>query len=145
MTTIAIRDGVVAADRLITGGGTVLGRKTKIERVGHVIVAATGAAAVCELFIQWVRSGCTGMHPALRQQCGNDIFEATGIIVTRDRVVSFIPAGFQWTEHGLIAFGSGGDIARGAMGFGASAVQAIEIAAQFDIYTGGGVDTLHIE
>lgn len=144
MTTIAIRDGIVASDRLISGGGTVLGRKTKIERVRNVIVAATGAATLCEAFIQWVRSGCNGMYPSLHKKVDDDTYDATGIIVTRDRVISFVPSGFQWSDHGLLAFGSGGDIARGAMGFGATAAQAIEVATQFDLYTGGGVDVLEI-
>ena len=42
------------------------------------------------------------------------------------------------------AFGSGADIARGAMMNGASAEEAIRIASKIDIFTGGDVQTLEL-
>lgn len=146
MTTIAVRDGIVAADRMISGGGTALGTRTKIEKIGRAIAAATGTGHLAARFVSWVRCGCKGLPPEMSQKYGEEgVHDATGIIILPDRIITFIPEGYQWCDHGLIAFGSGGDIARGAMGFGASAIQAIEVASMFDLYTGAGIDVLRLD
>jgi len=43
------------------------------------------------------------------------------------------------------AVGSGGKFALGAMAFGASAEEAVEVASEFDIYTGGSVQSMSVE
>ena len=40
------------------------------------------------------------------------------------------------TENDFWAVGSGEEYALGAMAMGASAAQAVEVASQFDVYTG---------
>jgi ATP-dependent protease HslVU (ClpYQ) peptidase subunit len=47
-------------------------------------------------------------------------------------------------ETEFIAIGSGGDLAMGAMGAGATARQAVEIAARFDCFTGGKIDEFRL-
>ena len=42
----------------------------------------------------------------------------------------------------VFAEGSGRDFAYGAMAMGADAVRAVEIANQYDVHCGGGVDVL---
>ena len=44
-----------------------------------------------------------------------------------------------------MAWGSGHQIALGAMAAGATAAEAVKIASQYDIYTGHGVDTMEPE
>ena len=51
---------------------------------------------------------------------------------------------YAWKMAGPCAFGSGADFATGAMLAGKTAMEAVAIAAQCDIYTGGGVQFIDI-
>lgn len=149
MTTIAFRDGVMAADRQSTGRGSIIGRKTKIEKIGSALVGATGDGIIWESFFQWVRGGCKGDCPPMSIKCiANDSdFSGTGIIITRQRgIVTFIEHGFQQEDIAEFhAFGCGADIARGAMFMGATPEQAIQAASAIDLYTGCGVDVIRFD
>jgi len=48
-------------------------------------------------------------------------------------------------EDPFYAWGSGGDIAIGALAMGASATQAVEVASQFNVNCGHGVDAFDIK
>ena len=88
MTTIAVRDGIVAADRLITGNGSVLGMKTKIEKAGRAVIAATGTSSMCEAFLSWARSGCKGSPPPMFKKIeDDDTYDCTGIIILPNRIL----------------------------------------------------------
>ena len=52
---------------------------------------------------------------------------------------------YAWKMAGPCAFGSGADFATGAMLAGKTAMEAVAIAAQCDIYTGGGVQFIDIQ
>lgn len=146
MTTMAFRNGILASDRYVTGGGTLLAVKTKIAKVGNVLVGATGAGAVCHAFILWAMGGCKGNPPETRHVFGDNVYEGTGILILPGkppRALTLIEAGWQDTEADpYVAFGSGADNAMGAMSMGASAAQAVEAAAKHDLATGGGIDVV---
>jgi ATP-dependent protease HslVU (ClpYQ) peptidase subunit len=53
--------------------------------------------------------------------------------------------GFPFPVKGkFFAVGSGGDFAYGALGMGASAVEAVKIGCRFDVYSSGPVKKLVI-
>lgn len=51
----------------------------------------------------------------------------------------------QVVEDYFMAWGSGSDLALGALAMGATARQAVAIACRFDIYCGNGIDELGVE
>jgi ATP-dependent protease HslVU (ClpYQ) peptidase subunit len=54
---------------------------------------------------------------------------------------SYLPVEY---ENDFAAMGSGRDWALGAMACGKSAIEAVDIACQFDIYSGNGVNWLNL-
>jgi 20S proteasome alpha/beta subunit len=150
MTTIAYRDGVLAADRRVTGSGTIIGHKTKIAKVGGVLCGATGSNTLACEFIAWVQEGCPADRPpVLYRESSNknpdDAADITGFLIARNRpnrLISFRDSGVQWLDGPYFAFGSGQDYCRGAFAMGANAKQAVESALLFDVYSGSGIDVL---
>lgn len=142
MTTVAYRDGVLAADSLISRCGNDAGRSTKVRRVGDLLVAGCGTTSLIQRFISWVVGGMKGHPPTLQ------IGESTAC------VVAIHPDGWivEWNgDHPpdmirapFAAWGSGADIALGAMGFGASAREAVAVAAKIDHNTGGEVQSISV-
>ena len=137
MTTIAYKDGVLAADSLITSANNArCGSVRKIGEAGDMWWAYSGATHQMESFEQWAKSGMMGDPPKFENQ-------GVGIIVSPGGIVR------EWWGDGWLeitsdahAWGSGERIARGAMMAGASAKRAIEIAIALDIETGGEVQEL---
>ena len=140
MTTIAYRDGVLAADRLITQGDARFGytRKVALSPAGHIGGAAGGLHDV-ESFLRWIDGGCEDDPPDVTSSD-----EPTGILVMPDGTINL------WNGHSVlvpvrgpfVADGSGWKLAIGAMAAGASAIQAVEIASLYDTGTGGGIDSV---
>jgi len=154
MTTIAYRDGIMAADRRVTRSGYVIGMKTKIEKVGRLLIGGTGSVAVIDSFMAWVRGGCNGGCPPMGlKSATDDEYSGTGcIIMPNGRAVLFHEGGHEVREglqdrHGrgsFFAFGSGVDHALSAMWMGASAEEAVRAASAFDTGTGNGIDTIRL-
>jgi hypothetical protein len=137
---------VLAADTLVTGGDTRVGFKTKIAKVGNVLVSATGTNALHIAFISWVKGGCKGNCPpmAMKSAVDGTEYDATGIIIMPDhRCVTFRDTvGVQWATGPYFAFGSGQDYARGAFHMGATAEEAVRAAMEFDVNSGGVIESL---
>jgi hypothetical protein len=137
MTTIAYRDGVLAADSLATSNGLRDDYGSKIWKIGRVLVGACGDRAICLKFREWVANGLEGDSPFQGKEDGNGIVVAPG-----GNVVC-------WGNHGpwpvstpFYSLGSGYQIAIGALEMGATASEAVEIAARHDTSTGGRVAEL---
>lgn len=164
MTTIAYRDGVLAGDRLTSARGTIYGHATKVERHpakitkdADYLFAATGDTAICQAFRTWCRAG---MKKKDRPPMKVGESEATGLVYRRflgvTTVETFEATGsyvleLPWViregcmERDFHAVGSGSEYAFGALASGANAQTAVEAAACFDRYTGGGVDVVQFE
>lgn len=142
MTTICYKDGMLAADRLVTMNGIVCGTSDKIMRspFGHLFGAAGDVDSV-ETFKAWVNGGCVDDPPSI------DKADSVAAIL-------IFPDGRVRTWYGspvlvnidakFHALGSGCEIAIGAMAMGADARQALEIASQYDTRSGGGIDVLRL-
>ena len=135
MTTIAYRDGVLAADSLATCNGMRDGYGAKIWRVGRLLVGGAGSRAECLKFRDWVVAGMKGRP---------DIAETNAIVVSPEHVVCWSEKGCWPVAEPFYAIGSGYEIAIGAMAVGADAERAVHIAAQYDTRTGGDVITLRL-
>jgi hypothetical protein len=143
VTTIAYKDGVLAADTLSTRNGAREGVAIKIFRRGDLLAGASGCSARCKYFRDWFVDGCKGDCPPMGDLEKN---WAEGFIIMADgRLVTFGPTA-SWAEAGMYsdmnAWGSGADFARGAMTAGASAEEAVRIAMHWDTNSGGDITVL---
>lgn len=136
MTTIAYRDGVIAADSLISMGDVRAGSVVKIVRVpGGGLAGAAGELGGMYRFLEWAHYGGEETTADFAG-CEIDGFlvRPDGTLLVTDSLggVSPIKAPFH-------AVGSGRELALGAMAAGADAVEAVKIAVRFDTRSGGPV------
>lgn len=143
MTTIAYRDGVLAADRrAYSGGKSPIGLKTKVERLkdGSLLGVSSTVVGASTQIRDWVERGCPLPAPDDLQP------ESFELLLIRPSGEVFYacnaPTLTGPLEAAFLAVGSGSDYALGAMSMGASAVEAVEVAASHDPWTGGGVNSL---
>lgn len=141
MSTIAYRNGVLAADTMATANGGVVSLSTvKIGGRNGVMWTATGDAAWGKSFRDWMASG----------QCGDiakpDDHTAGLIFCPNNDIVVYHHTGIE-LRSGLPfwADGSGQDYALGAMQVGATPEQAVRAAMVWDRYTGGDITVLRRE
>lgn len=141
MTTIAWDGKTLAADRQTSYGTTPM-PSTKIEKIKwkgkEALIGSAGRCEDCDNVIDWIKTGKN------KPEIDDDNRDFSIIVVTKDDGVLYAAQSlyFHKVGHNQWAIGSGGDYALGAMKFGATAAQAIEIASQLDTQTGLGVDTL---
>ncbi len=140
MTTLAYnaKEGVIAADRLITSNGTKIGHTSKIGKMGTILFGAAGCLPLMQNFLGWMGAGMPDGIPNMKS---GDQF-AEGIIVYHNRIIVLSHRGFEMLDHENHALGSGCDFALAAMESGASAEEAVKIASKFCLYTGTEIDVL---
>lgn len=143
MTIIAWDGKNLAADRLVTAGSLAKHTTTKIKQIGQKLCGVTGESKYSDALFAWVEDGM--------------ISERFPNIPNEDQVVLIVIDDGKiyeyWSSiHRIVysakeyaAFGCGNKFALGAMSAGADAKQAVEIACQYDIYCGGGIDILRSE
>lgn len=139
MTTIAYKDGVLAADTLITCGDHRDGYTEKVKRIGGVLLAAAGSAIQADRFFEWAQRG---FHPADRPSDIPEDEKCNWLRVESDGSLSVWANGSSWKTKpmdGMYALGSGSEYALGAMAAGASPEEAVRIAMKFDTKTGGDI------
>jgi hypothetical protein len=139
MTVICFRDGVLAADRLITDHWEHrLGDVAKIFRTKTASYGYSGYWGDSGLFKEWVR---TELDPTRRPQFNADLelirIDANGAAFSAGKTPIF-----QAINAPFFALGSGRYLAMGAMAFGATAEEAVRIAIQYDTGCGGEVDVI---
>ncbi|WP_292229340.1 hypothetical protein [Brevundimonas sp.] len=138
MTTIAYRDGVLAADTRMTLHDQIEGRQVKVVKRGRVLAAASGTAAMCRDFRSWVSAGCIGAPPPT-PSANNPDLSYWGFIATPDACFLINDAGLIRLDVPYYAMGSGGEFAAGAMAVGATAEEAVRAAMTLDCKSGGDV------
>lgn len=141
MTTIAYRDGVLAADRLITADGIRCGTVAKVIRgPGGQLAAVSGDLNDVTLFFKWVQRGCRGRPPKGTNNPLGYLVLPSGLVKEWEGTDDF-----NVFESSFRAAGSGERFAIGAMAAGADAVRAVEIACEFDVHSGGGIDVFRLK
>jgi hypothetical protein len=151
MTTIAYRDGVLAADSRETSGcedsGQLAAPCDKLFRVGWFIVALQGETTPGMAWLYWFRQRVRSLTadaemphtPAdiIDRFLENDADFTAVVLNTADKAV------WIYDEWGIpqritapyYAVGSGAKVAYGAMHHGASATEAVLAACEHDPYT----------
>jgi len=139
MTIITVKEGVMAADSLVLDGTAVVGGVMKVAVVpgdlGGGFVGFSGNLAESATAIKQVTT--TG-------KCERS--ERVSSIWLKPNGDVFINegGGFYFTYAPFHAIGSGFEVALGAMCFGASAREAVEVACKLDVRCGGDVRTFSI-
>lgn len=152
MTVIAYKDGVIAADTLVSGGSTVFGETTKIfkSREGH-IVGCAGLTAAYPLAKRWVDKGCDmSAIPNFAEHLGGDASSdgcsvALIVVEPEGQVLSVDCYGNAFPVRGpFFAEGSGAQFALGAMAVGANAIQAVQAAISRSNTCGGQIQYVEL-
>lgn len=138
MTTIALDNaGYIAWDSQITAEGARLPYIIdKVWIADGKIYAFAGDVGVMDKIIEWHRAGAVAEgYPK----------GSWSLLVLRRRGASVYTddAPFASKVQAPFAIGSGTAYALGALAAGASAFDAVRIAAKYDTHTGGKVNTLH--
>lgn len=139
MTTIAYDGRYLAADTLMVRGGN------RSEQPLCKLVARDGFAYA--FGGQW---WAIAKELIARGRRLPDPKGLEGVMVTvqaSSRQASVITSDVPYPdlEAAPIGFGTGGDIALGAMGAGLTAMEAVAIAARWDLKTGGRIDFIDLE
>lgn len=139
MTTIAVDSRTIAADGWRTWGGDIVCRTEEKVRIRHGrIYALTGLAGVFEPLIAW--HGERNADPERLPKCGDEdswtliVIERPGLILKYTKTCPY-PEYFEPP----VAFGAGLDLAKGAMLWGATSSEAVQLVAQHTNHTGGRV------
>jgi ATP-dependent protease HslVU (ClpYQ) peptidase subunit len=141
VTTVAWDGGTPAFDSQTTCGNHRDLNVTKAVRHRGVIAAVAGTSALGLKFLDWFRSGMQGDPP---EAGSGDDDSYWGLIVTKDRLLIWNSAGWLAGVNEPYTLGSGGTYALGAMASGADARTAVEIAARYDVNTGGKITVLSL-
>lgn len=131
MTTIAYRDGVMAADTGCFNDGLYEGEVEKIWALSDVgILGCCGEYGAVLKVVEWLENGG---EPGSKPRLSRDS-EFTGLLVNRKNEVFHYQISLRplRIDAGFHAIGSGRKIAVGALAAGASAEQAIKIACRYD-------------
>lgn len=143
MTTIAYRDGVLAADTRCVRRGTI-GVARKLFCGAGWIAGACGEASDIHHFMRWYQAGADLDNlPTFLMYGDEETPSVEALIVTRGGVE-------RWTHHfqptpvldPYCAVGSGEQFATAAMYMGATAEEAVRVAMALDPGTGGTIEVL---
>lgn len=145
MTTIAYRDGVLAADTLVSMNGTVVSHMAKIFRVNDWLIGGSGSAGVSFPIARWVEQ--SGGDARVPIEWG-DVKDSSGLLISPLGAVFHADTGsnaVMLMDAPYHAIGSGTDIALSAMACSRKAVEAVKIAIKLDLYSGGNVTWLSLD
>ena len=141
--SIIVWDGkTLAADSQATNENLGYGKMSKIWRHGDVLLAGVGQSQALLAIRNWIECGA---EPSTFPKEYMDRTERTCMwVINRNGKIARIEDGpfLLPRSESMFADGSGRDFAYGALEMGADAVEAVGVACKFDIYCGGGIDTL---
>lgn len=138
MTTVAAKDGQMAADTQLTGDYTL--RVQKLVRLPDGGMAGgAGHWARCWVGLQWLAEGEQGEFPRIKG--------ATILIMRGDGSLHIAESEFP--AYPLLdkaaAIGAGSQAAMAAMARGSTAAEAVADVAKLDAFTSGPIQTLTLE
>lgn len=144
MTTIAFDGETLAADRKMGDRYNV----QKIFKVPGGYAAGCGDYDFIIEIVNWLAEGSDRDNiPALPEKDNDGDAKAEVIVISNLGKVTWLTWPFLRPvpiSEKKVAYGSGGDIALGAMAAGATARQAVAIACRFDPNTGQGIDAVQV-
>lgn len=145
MTTIAFKDGVLAADSLVSSNGLAAGEFNKLRRVkgwdgSSWIIGFAGGISMFDPFCVFIEE--------LREFDIDEMgFHAIAINESSGHVETYCSSFFPEynVKTPFHALGTGADIALGAMQAGATAVDAVKVACKLDLASGGRVRKMEVK
>lgn len=144
MTTIAYRDGVLAADTLVTCNGTRTSFINKMFRVKGWMIAGSGSLGTCFPVARWIEEHdgnvCFPIDWGKTDDSGALLVSPAGLVFTADtgsNAVMRVDGPYQ-------ARGTGMDFALAAMALGSDARLAVEISLKHDVYSGGCINWMRL-
>jgi hypothetical protein len=144
MTTIALRDGIMAADsRAYSGDRRPMGFKQKVFRLpdGSLFGATSSQPGLADMIRRaWIEFGQYDKNLPDEMAGQALIAKLDGSIYYYAGWKSFVGP----LDGDYFAIGSGEDYAVGAMAMGASATKAIEVASIHDVFTDGPIRSLRL-
>lgn len=136
MTTIAVKDNVMAADSRVVGD--YAGTGIKLHRKKGAIVGFAGNAEQAMVFVDWYFDR-KSRQPKVENE---DEWEA--LVLTSKGIEYWGPSLRPIPQHEYAAIGSGSQHAITAMDCGKDAIQAVQMAARRDPWTGGRVVSMQL-
>lgn len=141
ITTVAIRDGIIAGDGRVTWDNHISTDKfTKIVATETHLAGISGQADYGLKFLDWVKRGCDDKR--VPQNVNKTTGDIDAFIVDAQGIITCYGPDMMPLKLGKLPFyaiGSGHAYAIGAMAMGATAVEAVRIAAKYDSSTGGRI------
>ena len=130
MTTICYKDGILAADSMLSDNGIDVGVCTKIAAVAGGYAAMTGDSQDKAAFWRWLGEGSKlDDKPKLDDDFNGVLVVPGGQVLWYDYHLNH----YEFTpKDGFWAIGSGQMLALGAMAVGANAIEACKIACRYD-------------
>lgn len=146
-TTIAFRDGILASDSQASLGATIVSQACeKIVKGRGALIGGVGELAAISKFKRWaLKIDWTKVVEPPEYEMPEG---AAGIVIIKGRTSPYIIINYEesgWFEDPdspFYAWGSGSDVALGALHHGARAHEAVEIAAKISHGSGGPVKTI---
>ena len=143
MTTIAYRDGVLAADRLCTVGTHRDAWVPKIRKRGPILACGCGTWPVVLTFLDWFSDGMPAdRQPTMTGHCAKEDGSSGFLFLPDGRFLHLSPSGWSWKRAPFYALGSGADYCYGAFSMGATAEEAVRAALVHETASGGPIDVL---
>jgi hypothetical protein len=142
MTTIAYKNGILAADKQATYG-SIKHPTTKIWRLGDGSVAGgAGELSFIHAMMKWLDAGGDpATFPA--HQRDKDDWQPIMVVRPNGQIQIYERTPYPTISEGkYFAIGSGREFAFMAMRLGKSAAEAVALTSEFDPGTGSLVDTL---
>jgi len=138
MSIIAWDGKMIAADRQGTINDT-RGTIKKIVRVGDICIGWVGTQTNGLIMMRWFLEGA---DPAKFPEVSDDPNTCSRLIIASKKGLVTYEGSPEVMIHldKKQAYGSGMDLALGAMAMGADAVQAVKVACKYDIHCGMGID-----
>lgn len=143
MTTIAYRDGVMAADSGVWNGDACSAWARKLAKGSDgTLYGIAGNAAQGTTFLKWVDGGCRGEQP-IPERTGEDGSSFVVLAVSKGGPVRIITArGDEEYDAPYFSIGGGAATAYGALFVGASAKDAIAAAVEHGCSAHGKIITV---
>lgn len=143
MTIIAYRDGILAADTLISCRGSRAASALKIRRQSGWLAGGAGSPSILTPVMRWIADGANLWTPINLDKIGDAgalLISPRGEVYSVDTESPYpVEEQAEW-----FAIGSGSDAALAAMLLDCSAVEAVNIAKKIDQQCGGGTVWLNL-
>lgn len=145
MTTIAYRDGVMAADSQTTMQGGRRANVLKVFKINGFLVGVAGSACMAMNLLDDFTVYAKGKIPPRIMElkpASNNEWAFMLVVTPKGHAYKYENGGRPWRLYGKYhSIGCGSDYAMAAMEMGADAIKAVMVAAKFDINTGLPVKT----